>query len=147
MERRPTPIVVAHPHVLVVVVRPVAVRVVRREIGADVLRGGHPHGAVRRIVDPRPVRVESVTHVGKEIIVDPTDTAEDLTAEELAVTAQVEYHDVGAFQDALRARIKAAGISRVAKVSGVSRSTVQAFVNRGGRPHSSTIAKLLAALH
>lgn len=102
---------------------------------------------MRGLTMPRPVRVESVTHVGKEIIVDPTDTAEDLTAEELAVTAQVEYHDVGAFQDALRARIKAAGISRVAKVSGVSRSTVQAFVNRGGRPHSSTIAKLLAALH
>jgi hypothetical protein len=35
---------------------------------------------------PRPVRVESVTAIGKEVIVDPTDTAEELTAEMLNAT-------------------------------------------------------------
>jgi hypothetical protein len=48
--------------------------------------------------------------------------------------------------DALRARIRAAGISRVSREAKVSRSVVSAFVNQGTVPHGSTIAKLEAAL-
>ena len=48
--------------------------------------------------------------------------------------------------DALRAAVKAAGIKRIARMSGVPRSKVQAFVNEGTMPHPSTIAKIAPAL-
>jgi len=48
---------------------------------------------MRGFTIPRPVRIASVTHVGKEIIVDPTDTTEGLTAELLGATTVVEYRN------------------------------------------------------
>lgn len=101
---------------------------------------------MRGFTIPRPVRVASVTHVGKEIIVDPTDTGEGLTAELLDATSVVEYRDPGEQLDALRAKIKAIGISSAARASGISRSQIKAFVNQGKMPHASTVRKLEASL-
>jgi K+-transporting ATPase c subunit len=42
--------------------------------------------------------------------------------------------------------VRAAGIKRIARISGVQRSKVQAFVNQGATPHSSTILKIEAPL-
>jgi hypothetical protein len=95
---------------------------------------------------PRPVQVMSIEHMGKEVIVDPTDTPEELTAEQLSATDPVIYRDACKTYDALRARIRAAGISRIAREARVSRSIVKAFLNQGAIPHSSTIAKLEAVL-
>lgn len=102
--------------------------------------------AMRGITIPRPVRVESMTRIGKEIIVDPTDTDEGLTAELLSATSVLEYHDPSDKRDDLRARIKFVGVSRVARESGVSRSTVKAFVNQGTMSRRSTISKLESAI-
>jgi hypothetical protein len=44
-------------------------------------------GAMRCLTIPRPVRVKSIDHIGKEVTVDPTDTPEELTAEQLNATA------------------------------------------------------------
>ena len=52
---------------------------------------------------------------------------------------------IGATSDALRAVVRAAGIKRVARISGVPRSKVQAFVNQGAVPQRKTVAKLEAA--
>jgi len=93
---------------------------------------------------PRLVHVASVTHIGKEIIADPTDTSEGLTAELLDATSVVEYRDPGERLDALRAKIKAIGISSAARASGISRSQVKAFVNQGKKPRPSTIKRLEA---
>ncbi len=98
---------------------------------------------------PRPVHIESlddIEHIGKEVIVDPTETAEGLTAELLGETRVLVYHDESRRLDTLRAQIKAAGVSKVASISGVSRSQLKAFVNQGATPRASTLAKLEAAL-
>jgi DNA-binding phage protein len=92
------------------------------------------------------VRVETKTAIGKEVIVDPTDTDEGLTAEMLSATEVVIYENATKRLDGLRAKIRAAGIKPVARDSGVSRSQIQAIVNEGNMPHQSTIAKLEAAL-
>jgi hypothetical protein len=42
---------------------------------------------MRGLTIPRPVRVESVTKIGKEVVVDPTDTDEGLTAEMMSATS------------------------------------------------------------
>jgi DNA-binding phage protein len=71
-----------------------------------------------------------------------------LTAEQLTATDPVIYRDARdaiEMHDALRARIRAAGISRVAREARVSRSVVKALVNQGTVPNRSTIAKLEAA--
>jgi hypothetical protein len=102
--------------------------------------------AMRGLTIPRPVHVTVIEHMGKEVIVDPTDTAEELTAEQLSATDPVLYRDTRKTYDALRARIRAACISRIAREARVSRSVVRAFVNQGTTPHPSTIAKLEAAL-
>lgn len=101
---------------------------------------------MRGLTIPRPVHVTSIEHMGKEVIVDPTDTPEELTAEQLYATDPVTYRDTNKMYDGLRARIRAAGTSRVAREDKVSRSVVKAFVNQGTTPHSSTIAELEAAL-
>ena len=75
-----------------------------------------------------------------------TVTDEGPTVEQLSATSIVEYHDPGERLDALRAAIKAAGVSSTAQASGVSRSQVKAIVNRGKRPHAATVEKLGAAL-
>ena len=58
----------------------------------------------------RAVRVKSVTSIGKEVIVDPTDSDEGLTAEMLSETSTIEYANPGEALDALRARVREAGI-------------------------------------
>jgi hypothetical protein len=84
--------------------------------------------------------------MGKEVIVDPTDIPEELTAEQLTATDPVIYRDVGTAYDALRARIRAAGISAAARRAKVSRSIAKAFVNQGTSPQRATIMRLEAAL-
>jgi DNA-binding phage protein len=85
------------------------------------------------------------TRIGKEIIVDPTDTDEDYTAEMISATNVVEYRAPKEKLEALRAAVRAAGIKRIARISGVPRSQLQAFVNQGTTPHPSTVAKIEAA--
>jgi hypothetical protein len=101
---------------------------------------------MRGLTIPRPVHATSVEHIGKEVIVDPTDTGEGLTAEELSATEPVVYRNELEKLDALRAQIRAFGISRVARAAGVSRSQIKAFVNQGKTPFASTIAKIEVAL-
>ncbi len=103
-------------------------------------------GRMRGLTIPRPVHVKSIEHMGKEVIVDPTDTPEELTAEQLSATDPVIYRDAHTLYDSLRARIRAAGISVVAREAKVSRSVVKAFVNQGTIAHRSSIAKLEVAL-
>ncbi|MFZ0575153.1 MAG: helix-turn-helix transcriptional regulator [Candidatus Cybelea sp.] len=90
--------------------------------------------------------METKTAIGKEVIVDPTDADEDLTAEMLSATEVLIYENVTKRLDALRAKIRAAGIKSVARDSGVSRSQLQAIVNGGKTPHKATIARLEATL-
>jgi hypothetical protein len=90
--------------------------------------------------------VETKTAIGKEVIVDPTDADGDLTAEMLSATEVLIYENATKRLDALRAKIRAAGIKPVARDSAVSRSEIQAIVNEGKSPHKATIAKLDAAL-
>ena len=108
--------------------------------------GTEPAPGMRGLTIPRPVRVTSIEHMGKEIIVDPTDTPEELTAEQLSATDPVIYRDSRKKYDALRTRVRAAGISRVAREAKVSRSVAKAFVNQQTVPHPPTIAKIEAAL-
>jgi hypothetical protein len=59
---------------------------------------------MRGLTIARPIRVESVTLIGKEVIVDPTDNDEGLTAEMLSETSTIEYVNPGEGLDVLRAR-------------------------------------------
>ncbi|MGA8533785.1 MAG: hypothetical protein WB615_06735 [Candidatus Tumulicola sp.] len=95
---------------------------------------------------PRPVHVKSRTRIGKEIIVDPTDSDEEYTAEMLSATNVLECPNSEERLDALRTPVRAAGIKRIARKSGVQRSKAQAFVNQGVSQHPSTIVKIEAAL-
>jgi hypothetical protein len=61
---------------------------------------------MRGLTISRPVHVTSVEHMGKEVIVDPTDTPEELTAEQLSATDPVIYRPAKAAYDALRIRIR-----------------------------------------
>lgn len=79
--------------------------------------------------------------MGKTITVGPTETLEELTAEQLSATDLVVYHDAPKAHDTLRAQIGAAGISRVAPEAAVSRSIVKAIVNQVTVPQRSTLAK------
>lgn len=100
---------------------------------------------MRGFTTARPVRVEFVTHVGKEIIVDPTDTGEGLSAEELFGTTQVEYHDRRASLEELRERVKAFGIRKTASKARVSVRAVRNFVRGKTHPHPSTLRRLREA--
>jgi hypothetical protein len=115
----------------------------RKRLCAD---GSEPTRRTRGLLIPRPVRVESKQIIGKEVIVDPTDTDEGLTAEMLSATEVLIYENATKRLDALRKKIRAAGVKRVARASGVSRSEVQAIVNQGVIPQESTIAKLESVL-
>jgi hypothetical protein len=64
----------------------------------------------------------------------------------LSATKVLIYENASKRLDALRAKIRAAGIKSVARDSGASHSEIQAIVNEGTIPHKSTIAKLEAAL-
>ena len=101
---------------------------------------------MRGFTIPRPVHVAKIEHMGKEVVVDPTDTGEGLTAELLGATDVTIFHNPDEYRVRLRARIKAAGISHVARVSGVSLSQIKAIVNQGASPHQSTIRKIEATL-
>jgi uncharacterized protein with GYD domain len=95
---------------------------------------------------PRPVRVAFKTAIGKEVIVDPTDIDEGLTAEMLSATEVLTYENATKRLDALRTKIRAIGVKLVARASGVSRSEIQAIVNEQRAPHKATVTKLGAAL-
>jgi DNA-binding phage protein len=96
---------------------------------------------------PRPVRVAFKTAIGKEVIVDPTDADEGLTAEMLGATEVLEYENRSERVDALRAKIRAFGNNKqLAKESGLSDRALRAIINQGVLPHKSTIEKLEAAL-
>lgn len=101
---------------------------------------------MRGLTIARPVRVESVTLIGKEVIVDPTDSDEALTAEMLSETSMIKYVNPAEALDVLRARVREAGIKAVSRESGLSRRHVQEFVNAGSTPQPETIARLEAAL-
>jgi len=64
----------------------------------------------------------------------------------LSATNVLEYRSPEEKLKALRVAVRAAGIKRVARMSGVARSKLQAFVNDGTTPHPSTILKIEAAL-
>ncbi|MFY9719951.1 MAG: hypothetical protein WAK16_09945 [Candidatus Cybelea sp.] len=64
----------------------------------------------------------------------------------LSATNVLEYASSEEKLDALRAAVKVAGIKRIARMSGVQRSKVQAFVNQRTTPHPASIAKIEAAL-
>jgi DNA-binding phage protein len=115
----------------------------RKRLNAD---GTEPTMVMHGVTIPRPVDVKARTRIGKEITVDPTDTDEGYTAEMFSATDVLEYTAPEEKLDALRAAVKTAGIQRIARMSGVPRSKVQAFVNEGTMPHPSTIAKIAPAL-
>jgi hypothetical protein len=101
---------------------------------------------MRGVTLPRPVRVEKITLIGKEVIVDPTDSDEGLTAEMLSETTVVEYQDPGERRAALRSAIRKVRVKAVSRESGVSLRPIQAFINDGTTPHPSTIVKLETAV-
>ncbi len=114
----------------------------RKRLAAD---GDVPTRQMRGLLIPRPVRVEHVTPIGKEVIVDPTDTDEGLTAEMLGATEVLAYEDTAESVATLRVAIKRAGVNRTACASRM-RSQIQAILNSGATPHKDTVAKLQAAL-
>jgi DNA-binding phage protein len=64
----------------------------------------------------------------------------------LSATDVLEYRNSEEKLDALRAAVRAAGIKRIARMSGAPHSKLQAFVNQGTTPQPSTIAKIEATL-
>ena len=108
------------------------------------------HGLVRHswasLTIPRPVRVEKIVEIGKEVIVDPTDTDEGLTAEMLSATEALEYVNPDEEIAALRAQVRRVGIRAVAESAALSRRHVQEFANGQTKPRSGTIDKLKKAL-
>jgi uncharacterized repeat protein (TIGR03803 family) len=64
----------------------------------------------------------------------------------VSATDPLIYREARKVHDRLRARIRSAGISVIAREAKVSRSVVKAFVNQGTGPHAPTIAKIEAAL-
>jgi DNA-binding phage protein len=115
----------------------------RKRLCAD---GSEPTRRTRGLLIPRPVRVESKAAIGKEVIVDPTDTDEGLTAEMLSATEVLMYENATEKLEELRTKIRATGIRSVARDSGVSRSQLQALLNDGTIPHKYTIERLKEAL-
>lgn len=109
--------------------------------GSEVLR------RTRGLLIPRLVRVESKTAIGKEVIVDPTDTDEGLTPEMLSTTEVLQYRNPGDRVDRLRKAARTLGIKPLARASGVSRRHLQTIVNDGAVPHESMIQRLEAVIH
>jgi hypothetical protein len=116
----------------------------RKRLCAD---GSEQSTTSRGLTIPRPVRVETKKPIGKERPVDPTDTTEGLTFEQLDATNVLVYTDSAERLVELRAEIVAEGVAAfVARTPEVSRSQIYAFVNEGTTPRKSTIEKLEAAL-
>jgi len=125
------------------VVASLAYAIELKRLSAD---GSEPApGQMRGLTMSRPVQVASVEHMGKEVIVDPIGTPEELTAEQLNATDPVIYRPAKAAYDALRICNRNAGVSTVARHAKVSRSIVKAFVNQGTSPQRATIQRLEAA--
>jgi hypothetical protein len=103
--------------------------------------------AMRGLTIPRPVHVTSIEHIGKEVIVDPSEISEDLTAEQLNASDPVSYRNNENELDALRKSIRANSVSKTARDADVSRSIVKAFVNQGTTPTRTTLRKINRALH
>ncbi|MFY9738240.1 MAG: hypothetical protein WAK11_04220 [Candidatus Cybelea sp.] len=76
----------------------------------------------------------------------PTDTDEGLTAEMLSGTDVLIYENAVERLEALRTKIRTTGVKLVIRASGVSPSEIQAIINEGTIPQTSTIAKIEAAL-
>jgi hypothetical protein len=95
---------------------------------------------------PRPVCVESKTAIGKEVIVDPTDIDEGITAELLSATNVIEYQDPQERLDDLREAIRSIGIARIASTVRISERSLRRIVHQGVTPHTSTLTKLEAAM-
>jgi hypothetical protein len=64
----------------------------------------------------------------------------------IGATEVLEYEKLSERVDALRTKIRALGIKRVAKVVSLSDRAMRAIVNQGAAPRKSTIEKLEAAL-
>jgi DNA-binding phage protein len=118
-------------------------RVDRKRFNAD---GSKPSSVMSGVTVARPVNVSAITRIGKEMTADPTDTNEDYTAEMLSASDVLQYVDPQDRFEPLRAAIRKAGIKRVARISGVSRSQLQAIVNQKTMPNHSTVARIEAAL-
>jgi hypothetical protein len=78
-------------------------RVDRKRLNAD---GSEPVTVMRGLTIARPVRVQSITRIGKELTADPTDTNEDYTAEMLSASDVVRYVDPQERFEPLRAAIR-----------------------------------------
>jgi hypothetical protein len=109
--------------------------------GAEIMRP-----TARGLTIPRPVHVTKVLHMGKEVIVDPSDTPEELTVEQLYATDPLIYRGEDEELDILRAEVRAIGVNAVSRAAGVARSRVQAFVNEGATPQPETVEKIRAAI-
>jgi hypothetical protein len=113
----------------------------RKRLAAD---GSVPTRSTRGLLIPRPVRVDFITPIGKEVIVDPTDTDEGLTSEMLGATEVLRYENLAERLDTLRAAIRLFGAKATARKSRVGLRTIQEFINEGTTPHPSTLEKLEA---
>ncbi len=113
----------------------------RKRLGAH---GTVPTRQTSGLLIARPVRVEHITPIGKEVIVDPTDTDEGLTAEMLGATEVLEYHYQGERLDALRVQITETpeSLAAIAREAKIDRRTLQRFVNQGVTLHKPTIDML-----
>ena len=114
-----------------------------KRLAAD---GKEPRPMMRGLTVPRPVEVTKMGHIGKEIVVDPTDTNEELTAQELNATEVLVYRSIEEELNPMRGAVRAAGIKVTARESRLSLTTVRAFVNDHADSHQETIAKIKAAL-
>jgi hypothetical protein len=115
----------------------------RKRLNAD---GSEPTTVMRGVTIPRPVHVKSRTYIGKEVIVDPSDTDEAYTAEMLSATKTLEYYDPAERLNALRAEVEAAGLKTVAREMGEDPRNLRKIVNQKTTPHEATIAKIRAAV-
>jgi DNA-binding phage protein len=111
----------------------------RKRLAPD---GSIPTRQTRGLLIPRPVRVEQLTPIGKEVIVDPTGTDEGLTAEMLGATQVLEYESLAERVNALRPAIRAIGLKKIAKAVGLTDRALRAIVNQGAVPRKSTVERL-----
>jgi len=95
---------------------------------------------------PRPVHALSKTYIGKELIFDPTDADEMLTAEMLSETETLIYVCPDDEYRALLDRVKQRGVKNTAREAGISARHLSEAVNGKSHLQDATIAKLREAL-
>lgn len=111
------------------------------------LADGTPLGPKSRgFTIPRPVHAESKTPIGKEVIVDPTDTSEMLTAEMLSETQTLVYDWSEDGERALLEAVRAYGIRKMGREAKISRRHLEEAVSGKSRMHDETVAKIRAVL-